>query len=92
MGALIGGSTIYRFGEIPIGDEQASAKNNKSSDKLDVSTMFMKYENMRVLIVDEGSSAPCESPSTLELNIRIATRDVAETYKVRHGKKNQRTK
>ena len=92
MAALIGGSNIHSFGEVPIGDEQASAKKKNSWDKPDVSTMFMKCENMRVSIVDEGSSASCESLSTTELNIRTATRDAAETYKVRHGKTNQRTK
>ena len=47
--------------------------------------MFIKCENMRVLIVDEGSSASCESLSTTALNIRTATRDFPDTYEVRHG-------
>ena len=54
---------------------------------MDVSTMFVKCENMRVLIVDEGSFASCESLSTTELDIRIVTRDVVDTCKVRRGEK-----
>ena len=54
-------------------------------DKPDVNTMYMKCENMRVLIVDEGSSASCENLATAELNVRTAIRAAAETYKVRYG-------
>ena len=81
------GSTIHSFGDVPIGDEQASANNEKCWGEPDVIAMFIKCENMRVLIVDEGSFCSCESLSTTELNVRTATHDAAETYKVRHGKR-----
>ena len=68
------------------------ARTKKIWDKPDVCTMSMKCENMRVLIVDEGCSASCESLITIELKIRTATRDAAKAYKARHGKTNQRTK
>ena len=87
MAALIGGSTIHSFGEVPIGDDQANSRKKQKWDKPDVNTMYMKCENMRVLIVDEGSSASCENLATAELNVRTDTRAAAETYKVRHGKR-----
>lgn len=57
MSALIGGSTIHSFGEVPIGDDQATTRRNQRWDKPDVRTMFIKCENMRVLIIDAGSSS-----------------------------------
>ena len=87
MAALIGGSTIHSFGEVPIGEEQGNTRKKQAWDKPDVNTMYMKCENMRVLIIDEGSSASCENLSTAELNVRTGTRAVAETYKVRTGKR-----
>ena len=88
MAALTGGATIHSSGEVPIGEVQASAEKKKTWDKPDVSTMFVKRESMRVLIVDEGSSASGESLSTTELNIRTATRDAAEHTKSGRGRKN----
>ena len=87
MAALIGGSTIHSVGEVPIGDGQASTRRKQAWDKPDVNSMYMKCENMRVLIVDAGSFASCENLSTAELNVRTGTRAAAETYKVRHGKR-----
>ena len=52
--------------------------------------MYLKCENMRVLIVDEGSSASCENLATAELNVRTAIRAAAETYKVRYGGRGKR--
>ena len=66
MAALISGLTINSFGEVPMGDEQATARKNAKRYKPDANTMYMKCGNMRGLIVDEGSSAPCESLATAE--------------------------
>ena len=58
---------------------QADLKRNKR----DVSTMYTKCESLQFILIDEGSSASCEVLARLESNVRQATREAPETYKIR---------
>ena len=51
--------------------------------KQDVSTMYTKCECLEFILIDEGSSASCENLGVLESNVRGATREAPETYKIR---------
>jgi len=87
MAALIGGMTLHAWGEIPITDEQSVAKASKRRDKADISTMFVKCQSLRWILIDEGSSAGCESLGIMESNVRGNVRKAADTYTMRPKKR-----
>ena len=70
MAALIGGMTLHTWGEIPRSDELSALKAAKFRDKADVSTMFVKCQNLRWILIDEGSSAGCENLGIMDAGMR----------------------
>ena len=70
MAALIGGMTLHTWGEIPRSDEMSALKAVKFRDKADVSTMFVKCQNLRWILIDEGSSAGCENLGIMDAGMR----------------------
>ena len=61
MAALIGGMTLHTWGEIPFNEEASVDKAGVKRKAPDVSTMFVKCQNLRWILIDEGSSAGCEN-------------------------------
>ena len=61
MATLIGGMTLHTWGEIPFNEEASVDKAGMKRKKPDVSTMFVKCQNLRWILIDEGSSAGCEN-------------------------------
>ena len=86
MAALIGGLTIHAFGEVPFDEVQGMKKRTQQREQPGVNSMYSKCENLRWILIDEGSSASCENLSWTETGVRNATRHAAETYKVRPKK------
>ena len=83
MAALIGGMTIHSWGEVSINDEQRMAQAAKKRQKQDANIMYTKCESLQFILIDEGSSASCENLGIMEANVRNATREAPETYKIR---------
>ena len=56
MAALIGGTTLHSWGEVPVDPENSKFKDSKKS-KDGHSEMFMKCVSMRWILIDEISTA-----------------------------------
>ena len=85
MAALIGGKTIHSFGHILVDANQRQAKKGTSWAAPDINKMWDENQNLRWVLMDEGSTASAEIFNILESNVRASTREqnAGVSYKVR---------
>ena len=83
MAALVGGRTLHSWGNIPINKEMAAARKAKAWTKLDAIPMYAKTVHMRLILVDEGSTASAEVLAALNSTLQQSVRATG-TYARRH--------
>ena len=62
MAALIGGSTLHSWGQIPINASNAEDKMTNKGDDHDIDQLFLNALNLRWLFIDEF---PTNAPGVL---------------------------
>ena len=84
MAALIGGRTIHSFGHILVDADRRQAKKGASWAAPNINSLWDEIQNLRWILMDEGSTASGEIFNILESNVRTATREqnAGVSYKV----------
>ncbi len=75
MAALIDGFTIHSFGDILVDTNKRQAKKSKSWAAPNLNKMWERIQNLRWVLMDEGSTASGEILNILESNLRTSTRE-----------------
>lgn len=95
MAALIGGFTIHSFGNVKFRKPDGALANNRAGKAKDMSAQFLKYERLRLLFIDECSTASAENQAEMEHNIRKSIR-LEQTWatglRTEDGKLTQKTR
>ena len=82
MAARIGGYTLHSWGEVPFDRDNLrhSAADPRAAD--DISSMFVKCQSLRFIIIDEIENAGAEVLAVVEAQVRQAIR-LQNSYKRR---------
>ena len=76
MAALIEGVTLHSYGDVPYYGDDGKRKNaRKKSKQPDISNLFLRYEHLRWIFIDEVSTAGTGLLAHFENNVRRFTRD-----------------
>ena len=70
MAALIEGQTLHSFGNVQFLTKDKQVANRRRDDRTDMSALFLRYERLRWLWVDECSTMGLEAISIFEANLR----------------------
>ena len=71
MAALIGGTTIHGWGQVPVNMSAMTAKEQKKGLS-DVDALFLRSQSIRWLIIDEISTTAAIVAGVFESNLRRA--------------------
>ena len=81
MAALIGGRTFHSWGEIAVNKETSRKRRAAIWARPDISSMYEKTQNLRWILIDEGSTASAEILAALDSTLRKCIRPM-NTYAV----------
>ena len=70
MAALINGLTFDSFCVVPFFNKKGDLANTRKDDRRDISHLFVKYQQLRWIFIDECSTLGCAKLATGEANVR----------------------
>ena len=77
MGMRVGGTTMHHWGEVPIDIQKPGMSEKKRSKTTGATDMYTKCEVLRVLLIDEISTASLQVLGCMESNMRRARSGLA---------------
>ena len=70
MGMRVGGTTMHHWGEVPIDMQKMSQSGKKRSKSTGATDMYTKCQVLRMLLIDEISTAALQVLGVMESNMR----------------------
>ena len=90
MAALIEGLTLHSYGDIPYYGDDGKRKNARQKSKQpDINTLYLRYEHLRWIFIDEVSTAGTPLLAHFENNVRRSTRQ-EHTWAMRSATRERR--